>query len=204
MQKTRGACLDVNFGNVHGQTVLLIDHLRRMRKKYKYLHVCLLFKIFHNAGLKYSISHCLCPIFGTCFDITNSAKLLNELTSFWLPPLYLCSVSTDGNLYGRLPSLPAEHLWCHPLPAVDLGCGNCRGAAGPLHCLCMLLLCKCLPTPMSHKERMLEQWTLTICTKGTLSLCRQCWRQYQWVPSPQTELCQVVLFPLLPLYCLAH
>lgn len=114
--------------------------------------------------------------------------------------LYLHSVPTDGNLYGRLPSLPAEHLRCHPLPALDLGGGNCWGAAVPLHCLCMLLLCKYLPvsvvTGKTHNSSIRNYST---CTKGTLSLCRQCWRQYQWVQSPQMELYQVVLFMLLPI-----
>lgn len=51
-------------------------------------------------------------------------------------------VSTDGDVHGRLPAVPAEHLRRHPVPAVDLGGGNRRGAAGPLHCLHMLLLCE--------------------------------------------------------------
>lgn len=120
--------------------------------------------------------------------------------------LFLClrSVSTDGNLYGRLPSLPAEHLWCHPLPAVDLGGGKCGGAAGPLHCLCVLLLRKYLPAHVVTGKKKATGYCRnknhSKCTKGTLSLCRQCWRQYQWVQSPQMELCQVVLFTLLPLY----
>lgn len=102
------------------------------------------------------------------------------------------SVSTDGNLYGRLPSLPAEHLWCHPLPALDLGGGHRRRAAGPLHCLCVLLLCK---YSRRHQKKPSDK-NLCQCTKGTLSLRRQCWRQYQWVLSPQMELYQVVFFTL--------
>lgn len=51
-------------------------------------------------------------------------------------------VATDGDVYGRLPALPPEHLRRHPVPAVDLGGGICWGAAGPLHCLHMLLLCE--------------------------------------------------------------
>lgn len=49
-------------------------------------------------------------------------------------------VATDGDVHGRLPALPPEHLRRHPVPAVDLGGGNRRGAAGPLHRLYMLLL----------------------------------------------------------------
>lgn len=86
------------------------------------------------------------------------------------------------------------------------------GNAGVLQALCIVFLCCCCVSifpPTSSREEKKQQQNKTgysrnknhsKCTKGTLSLCRQCWRQYQWVQSPQMELCQVVLFMLLPLY----
>ena len=60
-------------------------------------------------------------------------------------PLYLLvPVATDGDVYGRLPAVPAEHLRCDLVPAVDVGGGKFWGAAGPLHCLHLLLLCEYL------------------------------------------------------------
>lgn len=53
-------------------------------------------------------------------------------------------VTTDGDIHGCLPALPPKHLWCHLVPAVNLGGGNSWGGAGPLYCLHMLLLCKYL------------------------------------------------------------
>lgn len=49
-------------------------------------------------------------------------------------------VTTDGDLHGRLPALPPEHLRGHSVPQADLGGGQRRGAAGPLHRLRVLLL----------------------------------------------------------------
>lgn len=58
----------------------------------------------------------------------------NKLCRLFLPG------TTDGDLHGRLPALSAEHLWSDLVSATDLGCGDCRGSAGPLHRLHMLLL----------------------------------------------------------------
>lgn len=47
-----------------------------------------------------------------------------------------------GHLHGRVPTVPAEHLWCHPLLAAHLGGGH-RGHHGVLlHGLHLLLLCE--------------------------------------------------------------
>lgn len=51
-------------------------------------------------------------------------------------------VATDGDADGRVPALSAEHLRRHLVPAVDLGGGNCRRAAGLLYCSYVLLLCE--------------------------------------------------------------
>lgn len=82
------------------------------------------------------------------------------------------------------------------------------GSAGVLQALCIVFVCCCCvsicPLTSSQEKKKATGYCRnknhSKCTKGTLSLCRQCWRQYQWVQSPQMELCQVVLFTLLPLY----
>lgn len=78
------------------------------------------------------------------------------------------------------------------------------GTAGVLQALCIVFVCCCCVSicPLLSSQEKAHHNTSTKnhseCTKGTLSLCRQCWRQYQWVQSPQMELYQVVLFTLLP------
>lgn len=70
------------------------------------------------------------------------SKLSLKILFFHLPACIYLPVATDGDVYGCVPALPPEHLRRHPVPTVDLGGGNCWGAAGPLHCLYMLLLCE--------------------------------------------------------------
>lgn len=79
------------------------------------------------------------------------------------------------------------------------------GTAGVLQALCIVFVCCCCVSICPH----LLSWEKahhnsgnknhSKCTKGTLSFCRQCWRQYQWVQSPRMELYQVVFSTLLPL-----
>lgn len=61
----------------------------------------------------------------------------------YLHAFFFAPVTTNGHVYGCLPALPPEHLWGHLVPEADLGGGERRGAAGPLHCLHMLLLREC-------------------------------------------------------------
>lgn len=49
---------------------------------------------------------------------------------------------THGHLHGRVPTVPAEHLRCHPLPATHLGGGHRGHHGGLLHGLHLLLLCE--------------------------------------------------------------
>lgn len=49
---------------------------------------------------------------------------------------------THGHLHGRVPTVSAEHLWCHPLPAAHLGSGHRRHHGVLLHGLHLLLLCE--------------------------------------------------------------
>lgn len=72
-------------------------------------------------------------------------------------------VATDGDIHGRVPALPPEHLWSHLVPAVDLGGGHGWGAAGPLYCLLMLLLCECLSPwlqvcTLARERRSTSKW----------------------------------------------
>lgn len=83
--------------------------------------------------------------------IINNVKL-DVWEFFHLSACVYLPVATDGDVHGCLPALPPEHLRCHPVPAVDLGGGNCWGAAGPLHCLCMLLLCEYFKGPAMSAE----------------------------------------------------
>lgn len=57
------------------------------------------------------------------------------------PPAHLGT--QHGHPHGGVPSLPAEYLWGHPLPAADLDGGHSWGAAGPPHRPHLLLLCEC-------------------------------------------------------------
>lgn len=75
----------------------------------------------------------------TLLYVVANNQMIVSSTYFTSPP-----VATDGDVHGRLPAVPAEHLRCDLVPAVDLGGWNRRGAAGPLHCLHLLLLCEYL------------------------------------------------------------
>lgn len=74
------------------------------------------------------------------------------------PPAHLGT--QHGHPHGSVPSLPAEHLRGHPLPAADLDGGHGRCAAGPPHSAHLLLLCECVgaepgwePAQLSRSSR---------------------------------------------------